>query len=199
MSSGFALDSRPMSKAFTKEPDGEDNDDRDLDADAGMPGEFTNYITPAGRRRLNDELTRLWKVDRPQLVETIAWAASNGDRSENGDYIYGKRKLREITAGSGPVQAARHEAVVWTCLQQPRPVYFARRSPARPSGAKRPSASWGSPSWIPRAARVVDLPIARPAQGLVRRRRHAANARFTNSSGNVAIRSTFHAYTPDQD
>ena len=85
-----------MSKAFTKESDGEDDVERELAADGDMPGGFTNYITPAGRRRLNDELTRLWKVDRPQLVETIAWAASNGDRSENGDYIYGKRKLREI-------------------------------------------------------------------------------------------------------
>jgi transcription elongation factor GreB len=85
-----------MSKAFTKESDAEDDVERDLPADAGMPDGFTNYITPAGRQRLNDELTRLWKVDRPQLVETIAWAASNGDRSENGDYIYGKRKLREI-------------------------------------------------------------------------------------------------------
>ena len=85
-----------MSKAFTRESDAEDDDERDLAADSGMPDGFTNYITPAGRQRLNDELTRLWKVDRPQLVETIAWAASNGDRSENGDYIYGKRKLREI-------------------------------------------------------------------------------------------------------
>lgn len=85
-----------MSKAFTKEPDGEEDDDRERDEDAAIPGGFTNYITPAGHRRLNDELARLWKVDRPKLVDTIAWAASNGDRSENGDYIYGKRKLREI-------------------------------------------------------------------------------------------------------
>ena len=84
-----------MSKAFTKEPDGGDDDDERDVADA-LPGGFTNYITPAGHKRLNDELARLWKVDRPKLVDTIAWAASNGDRSENGDYIYGKRKLREI-------------------------------------------------------------------------------------------------------
>jgi len=84
-----------MSKAFTKESDGDD-DDRDLGDDDAIPGGITNYITPAGHRRLNDELARLWKVDRPKLVDTIAWAASNGDRSENGDYIYGKRKLREI-------------------------------------------------------------------------------------------------------
>ena len=83
-----------MSKAFTKEGDGEDDGD---DVAAGAPPpDFKNYITPAGFQRLHDELTRLWKVDRPKLVDVIAWAASNGDRSENGDYIYGKRKLREI-------------------------------------------------------------------------------------------------------
>ena len=83
-----------MSKAFTKESDGDD--EQDAPDDTALPGGFTNYITPAGHKRLNDELARLWKVDRPKLVDTIAWAASNGDRSENGDYIYGKRKLREI-------------------------------------------------------------------------------------------------------
>jgi transcription elongation factor GreB len=83
-----------MSKAFTKETDVDDEVD-----EAGpraVPADFKNYITPAGLRRLTDEVTRLWKVERPKLVETIAWAASNGDRSENGDYIYGKRRLREI-------------------------------------------------------------------------------------------------------
>jgi transcription elongation factor GreB len=55
-----------------------------------------NYITRGGYRRLQDELARLWKVERPPVVTTVAWAAANGDRSENGDYIYGKRKLREI-------------------------------------------------------------------------------------------------------
>ena len=57
---------------------------------------FKNYITPAGHRRLTEELTRLWKVERPAMVSTVAWAAGNGDRSENGDYIYGKKRLREI-------------------------------------------------------------------------------------------------------
>jgi len=84
-----------MSKAFTKESDGDD-DEHDRADEAALPGGVTNYITPAGHTRLKDELSRLWKVDRPKLVDTIAWAASNGDRSENGDYIYGKRKLREI-------------------------------------------------------------------------------------------------------
>jgi transcription elongation factor GreB len=61
-----------------------------------MTEEAKNYITPAGFRRLQEELVRLWKVERPPVVSTVAWAAGNGDRSENGDYIYGKKKLREI-------------------------------------------------------------------------------------------------------
>ena len=60
------------------------------------PDQVKNYITPGGYRRLQEELTRLWKDVRPPLVATVAWAAGNGDRSENGDYIYGKKKLREI-------------------------------------------------------------------------------------------------------
>src|SRR5215204_6228701 len=61
-----------------------------------MSSEVKNYITPGGFRRLQEELARLWKVERPPVVQTVTWAAGNGDRSENGDYIYGKRKLREI-------------------------------------------------------------------------------------------------------
>jgi transcription elongation factor GreB len=63
---------------------------------AELTGTFKNYITPGGFRRLQEELARLWKEERPQMVATVAWAAGNGDRSENGDYIYGKRRLREI-------------------------------------------------------------------------------------------------------
>jgi transcription elongation factor GreB len=58
--------------------------------------EIKNYITPGGHRRLQEELARLWKVERPPIVTTVAWAAGNGDRSENADYLYGKKKLREI-------------------------------------------------------------------------------------------------------
>src|SRR5215213_1450812 len=61
-----------------------------------MSDEIKNYITPGGFRRLQEELARLWKVERPPVVATIAWAAGNGDRSENGDYIYGKKRLREV-------------------------------------------------------------------------------------------------------
>lgn len=83
-----------MSKAFTRETD---DDDDDMPAGVPqLPAGLKNYITPAGYKRLKDELDFLWKEERPALVQTISWAASNGDRSENGDYIYGKKRLREI-------------------------------------------------------------------------------------------------------
>ncbi len=84
-----------MSKAFTRESDADD-DDEGLEPSLQLPAGTKNYITPAGYQRLRDELEQLWKVERPALVQTVAWAASNGDRSENGDYIYGKKRLREI-------------------------------------------------------------------------------------------------------
>ncbi|MFN7087855.1 MAG: transcription elongation factor GreB [Burkholderiales bacterium] len=65
-------------------------------ASAAMPQSNKNYITPQGYARLKNELAQLLDVERPELVKTVAWAASNGDRSENGDYIYGKKRLREI-------------------------------------------------------------------------------------------------------
>lgn len=82
-----------MSKAFTKETDG---DEEELEQPEPLPSGVRNYITAKGFARLRDELLRLRRVDRPKVVETVAWAAGNGDRSENGDYIYGKKRLREI-------------------------------------------------------------------------------------------------------
>jgi len=81
-----------MSKAFTKESE----EDEDLDNSPKLPQGTKNYITPGGYRRLLEEFDQLWKAERPELVKVIHWAASNGDRSENGDYIYGKKRLREI-------------------------------------------------------------------------------------------------------
>lgn len=82
-----------MNKAFVKESDGDDEDEIALPA---IPPGAKNYITPQGHQRIKDELLRLIDVDRPEVVRIVHWAASNGDRSENGDYIYGKRRLREI-------------------------------------------------------------------------------------------------------
>lgn len=83
-----------MNKAFTKEND--DLEEEELPEQPDLPAGVKNYITPAGYARLKDELDYLLGTDRPEVVRTVSWAASNGDRSENGDYIYGKRRLREI-------------------------------------------------------------------------------------------------------
>jgi len=82
-----------MSKAFTKEPEADEDFEGEIPA---LPAGTKNYITPGGLQRLKDEFARLQKVDRPSTVETVSWAAGNGDRSENGDYVYGKQHLREI-------------------------------------------------------------------------------------------------------
>lgn len=82
-----------MSKAFTKETDDGDDDGPQLPA---LPSGGKNYITPQGYATLRDELLDLIDNERPKVVEVVHWAASNGDRSENGDYLYGKKRLREI-------------------------------------------------------------------------------------------------------
>jgi transcription elongation factor GreB len=82
-----------MNKAFVKETDDEEEELPDA---AQLPPGTRNYMTVTGHRRLLDELARLVKTERPNLVQVVSWAASNGDRSENGDYIYGKKRLREI-------------------------------------------------------------------------------------------------------
>jgi len=83
-----------MSKAFTKETDGDEDDEGG--GLPPLPPGGKNYITPAGYQRLRDELMALIDDERPKIVEIVSWAAKNGDRSENGDYLYGKKRLREI-------------------------------------------------------------------------------------------------------
>ena len=84
-----------MSKAFTREPDADADDDDELALPA-LPTGTKNYLTPAGYARLRAELLSLLDNERPKIVEIVSWAAKNGDRSENGDYLYGKKRLREI-------------------------------------------------------------------------------------------------------
>lgn len=81
-----------MSKAFTKE----DSDDEPDAPEFRVPPGTKNYITPGGYRQLREEFMHLMDVERPEMVRVVSWAASNGDRSENGDYQYGKKRLREI-------------------------------------------------------------------------------------------------------
>lgn len=84
-----------MSKAFCKDDSESDGDDVP-ELDAQLPPGTPNYITPAGMEALRAELHRLSREERPKVVEIVSWAAGNGDRSENGDYLYGKKRLREI-------------------------------------------------------------------------------------------------------
>ncbi|WP_347554823.1 transcription elongation factor GreB [Robbsia sp. KACC 23696] len=84
-----------MNKAFVKETSNDDDDDLETGA-TPIPAGAKNYMTPAGHQAMRNELLHLLDEDRPEVVKLVSWAASNGDRSENGDYIYGKRRLREI-------------------------------------------------------------------------------------------------------
>ncbi|MDP2810310.1 MAG: transcription elongation factor GreB [Rhodocyclaceae bacterium] len=83
-----------MNKAFVKESDGDEEDD--LPGAPSLPPGGKNYMTTRGHAAMRAEFEHLVKVERPDLVKVVAWAAGNGDRSENGDYIYGKKRLREI-------------------------------------------------------------------------------------------------------
>ncbi len=85
-----------MSKAFVKENDNNDDDDDLSSAAIALPAGTKNYITTEGYQRLRTELAHLMNEERPAVVQVVSWAASNGDRSENGDYLYGKKRLREI-------------------------------------------------------------------------------------------------------
>jgi transcription elongation factor GreB len=94
----MAVPEAGMSKAFTKDTDSDFDaaaDDAPDDV-SPFPAGTKNYMTPVGFQRLREELRHLSRVERPQVVEVVSWAAGNGDRSENGDYLYGKKRLREI-------------------------------------------------------------------------------------------------------
>ena len=84
-----------MNKAFTKESDGDEDEDAQA-AGLQLPAGTRNYMTRRGFLELKAELDQLLRVDRPEMVKVVAWAASNGDRSENADYLYGKKRLREM-------------------------------------------------------------------------------------------------------
>jgi len=85
-----------VNKAFTKESDAEGDDDDGVASLPPLPAGGKNYLTPLGYARLRAELIQLLDSERPKIVEVVSWAAKNGDRSENGDYLYGKKRLREI-------------------------------------------------------------------------------------------------------
>jgi transcription elongation factor GreB len=85
-----------MNKTFKRGPSGDEDEEGDDPSVAPIPPGTRNYLTPPGYRRLREELMSLLDDERPKVVEIVSWAAKNGDRSENGDYLYGKKRLREI-------------------------------------------------------------------------------------------------------
>lgn len=142
-----------MSKAFVKE-DAEDEDDIDPPGEALPP---RNYITPAGYARLKEELKHLLDLDRPEVVRIVSWAASNGDRSENGDYLYGKKRLREIDRRIRFLTRRLDKAEVVDALQQAGldQVFF---------GA---TVSYLQSDGIERTVRIVGVDEVDPANGLI--------------------------------
>ncbi len=102
-----------MSKAFTKDTD---SDDEELESEVAVP--VKNYMTPRGFAVLQEELRHLMRVERPKVVEVVSWAAGNGDRSENGDYIYGKKRLREIDRRARYLTKSLETAIVVDPEQQ---------------------------------------------------------------------------------
>ena len=96
LASEFAFDGHKMNKAFVKESDDADDADEGEAPEAQLPSGTRNYMTRRGHAALRAEFEHLVKVERPEIVKVVSWAAGNGDRSENGDYIYGKKRLREI-------------------------------------------------------------------------------------------------------
>jgi transcription elongation factor GreB len=154
-----------MSKAFTKETD--DDDDRDDDAVVELPGHAKNYMTPAGHGVLQAELRQLMQEERPKVVDIVSWAAGNGDRSENGDYIYGKKRLREIDRRVRYLSKRIKSAVVVDSKQQQalRQVFFGatvtyaradgREHTVTLVGVDEADASAGKISWLSPVAQAL--------------------------------------------
>ena len=160
-----------MSKAFTKEAEAEDL----LEIFTSLPSGTKNYLTPEGHARLKDELIHLRRVERPKVVEVVSWAASNGDRSENGDYLYGKKRLREIDRRVRYLIKRLEIAVVVDITQQKNhnQVFF---------GAK---VIYEGTKGQERAVRIVGIDEARHDQGEVSWLSPIAQALHKASEGDV--------------
>lgn len=153
-----------MSKAFVRESDDDDDLEGHLPA---LPKGTKNYITPDGFARLQAEVRQLLKVERPKVVEIVSWAAGNGDRSENGDYLYGKKRLREIDRRVRFLTKRLESAEVVDPAAQPRrdqvffgaTVAYAREDGSEHSvtivGIDETDSDRGRVSWISPVARAL--------------------------------------------
>jgi transcription elongation factor GreB len=152
-----------MSKAFIRESE---QDDEPTRAAEPAPPPAKNYITPAGYARLKAELKQRVEVERPEVVRTVAWAASNGDRSENGDYLYGKKRLREIDRRVRfLIKRLEGAAVVDNAGRDEEQVFFGARVVVRSAdggertltivGADEVDTARGRVSWLSPIARAL--------------------------------------------
>lgn len=177
-----------MNKAFVKESDRDDEDD--LPEAQALPAGTRNYMTPQGYARLRDELSHLMNVERPSVVQVVSWAASNGDRSENGDYLYGKKRLREIDRRMRFLTKRLDIAEVVDPAAQPNrdQVFFgATVLYMDRAGEERTVTIVGVDEAEPLAGKISWIsPVARADQGARRRYRdpaHAGRCRRTGDSG----------------
>jgi transcription elongation factor GreB len=141
-----------MSKAFTKESDGEEDDELP-DEIAGLPAGAKNYMTPQGFERLREELMTLMRKERPEVVQIVSWAAANGDRSENGDYLYGSKRL-ERSEVVDPAKRPKTDQVFFgatvTCANEK-----GEERTVKIVGVDEVDLSQGHVSWISPIARAV--------------------------------------------
>ena len=160
-----------MSKAFTKEAEAEGLSE----VFPSLPSGTKNYLPPEGHARLKDELNHLRRVERPKVVEVVSWAASNGDRSENGDYLYGKKRLREIDRRVRYLIKRLEIAVVVDITQQKNhnQVFFGAKVIYEDSKGQE------------RAVRIVGIDEARHDQGEVSWVSPIAQALHKASEGDV--------------
>ena len=154
-----------MSKAFIKENDSDCEEEDENPAPS--PKGVKNYITPQGFKALQDELKHLRRVERPKVVESVSWAAGNGDRSENGDYIYGKKRLREIDRRMRFLLKRMEAAEIVNPAEQPNKdrVYFGatvtyadeedNQRTFRIVGVDEADLSRGDVSWVSPIARAL--------------------------------------------
>jgi transcription elongation factor GreB len=149
-----------MSKAFVKETEHEEAGEERAPP---LPAGGKNYITRAGFSRLKAELKQLVEVERPEVVRTVSWAASNGDRSENGDYIYGKKRLREIDRRVRYlIKRLENAAVVDSAGRDSDQVFFGATVKVRLGGAAKEVTIVGADEVDPAQGRVSWVsPIAR--------------------------------------
>lgn len=165
-----------MSRAFVRERDAVSDETEGATAEAGEAAVASgkNYLTPAGYRALREEFEYLVKIERPRLVEVVAWAASNGDRSENGDYLYGKRRLREID---------RRIRYLTKRLETAEVVDPAKRPPTDQVFFGATVTLWDPATETEERWQIVGVDEADPAQGKISWRSPLAQALLKRSEG----------------